>query len=87
MILEQVFGAEDEELRSSPGSNTVHLSQPPPKHMNVDVGACEESTAKGKHSEHTQRQTHVPIVAVAPNLEVLRWTIAAPGTDSSSLSF
>jgi hypothetical protein len=53
MNMEQVFGAEDEEPRSSPGSNTVHLSQPPPEHMDVDVGALEESTAEGQHSEHT----------------------------------
>jgi hypothetical protein len=59
MILEQVFGAEDEEPRSSPGSNTVHLSQPPLEHMDVDVGAREESAAKGQHSEHTQRERHL----------------------------
>jgi hypothetical protein len=47
MNMEQVFGAEDEEPRSSPGSNTVHLSQPPPEHMDVDVGAREEIAAKG----------------------------------------
>jgi hypothetical protein len=39
MNMEQVFGAEDEEPRSSPGSNTVHLSQHPPEHMDVDIGA------------------------------------------------
>jgi hypothetical protein len=44
--MEQVFGAEDEEPRSSPGSNTVHLPQPPPEHMDVDVGARKESAAK-----------------------------------------
>jgi hypothetical protein len=46
MNMEQVSRAEDEELRSSPGSNTVHLSQPPPEHMDVDVGACKESVAQ-----------------------------------------
>jgi hypothetical protein len=50
--MEQVFGAEDKEPRSSLESNTVHLSQPPPEHMDVDVGACEESVAEGQHSEH-----------------------------------
>jgi hypothetical protein len=46
MILEQVFRAEDEEPRSSPGSNTVHLSQPPPERMDVDIGARKESAAQ-----------------------------------------
>jgi hypothetical protein len=55
--------------------------------MDVDVGAREESAAKGQHSEHTQGETPVPIVAEEPNLEVLGRTTAAPGTDSSSLSF
>jgi hypothetical protein len=55
--------------------------------MDVDVGACEESTAEGLHSEHIQGETHVPIIAVEPYLEVLGCTTAAPGTDSSSLSF
>jgi hypothetical protein len=87
MIMEQVFGAEDEEPRSSPGSNTVHLSQPPPEHMDVDVGAREESTADGQHSEHTQGATPIPTVAVEPYFKVLGHTAAAPGTDSSSLSF
>jgi hypothetical protein len=87
MNMEQVFGAEDEEPRSSPGSNTVHLSQPPPEHMDVDVGARKESAAKGHHSEHTQGETCVPTVAVEPYLEVLGRTTRAPGTDSSSLSF
>jgi hypothetical protein len=53
MNMEQVFGAEDEEPRSSPGSNTVHLSQPPPEHMDVDVWARKESAAEGQHSGHT----------------------------------
>jgi hypothetical protein len=87
MILEQVFGAEDEEPWSSPGSNMVQLSQPLPEHMDVDVGAREESATKGQHSEHTQEETPVPTVAEEPNLEVLGRTAAAPGTDSSSLSF
>jgi hypothetical protein len=51
--MEQVFGAEDEEPRSSPGSNMVHLSQLPPEHMDVDVGAREDSIAEGQHSKHT----------------------------------
>jgi hypothetical protein len=87
MNMEQVFGAEDEEPRSSPGSNTVHVSQLPPEHMDVDVGARKESTTEGQHSEHTQGETPVPTVAVEPHLEVLGPTAGAPGTDSSSLSF
>jgi hypothetical protein len=87
MNIEQVFEVEDEESRSSPGSNTVHLLQPPLEHMDVDVGAREESAAEGQHSEHTQEETHVPIVAVEPHLEVLGRTTGALGTDSSSLSF
>jgi hypothetical protein len=87
MNMEQVFGAEDEEPRSSPGSNTVHLSQPPPEHMDVDVGARKDSAAKGQHTEHTQGETPVPTVAVEPHLEVLGRTAGAPGTDSNSLSF
>jgi hypothetical protein len=85
--MEQVFGAEDEEPRSSPGSNTVHLSQPLPEYMDVDVGACKESAAEGQYSGHIQGETHVPTVAVEPHLEVLGHTAGAPGTDSSSLSF
>jgi hypothetical protein len=87
MNMEQVFGAKDEEPRSSPRSNTIHLSQPPPEHMDVDVGAREESAAEGQHSEHTHGETPVPTVAVEPHLEVLGCTVVAPGTDSSSLSF
>jgi hypothetical protein len=87
MNMEQIFGAEDEELRNSPGSNTVYLSQPPPEHMDVDVGAREESVAEGQHNEHTQGETPVPIVVVEPQLEVLGRTAAVPGTNSSSLSF
>jgi hypothetical protein len=85
--MEQVFGAEDEEPRSSLGNNTIHLSQPPPEHMDVDVGSHEESAAKGQHSEHTQGETLVPTLAMEPYLEVLGRTAAAPGTNSSSLSF
>jgi hypothetical protein len=85
--MEQVFGTKDKEPRSSPGNNTVHLSQPPPKHLDVDVGAHEESAAEGQHSEHTQGETPVPTIAVEPHLEVLGRTTTAPGTDSSSLSF
>jgi hypothetical protein len=85
--MEQVFGAEDEEPRSSPGNNMVHLSQPPPEYMDVDVGARKDSVIEGQHSGHTQGETPVPTVAVEPHLEVLRRTAAAPGTDSSSLSF
>jgi hypothetical protein len=85
--MEQVFGAEDEEPQSSPGNNTIHLSQPPPEHMDVDVEACEESAVEGQHSEHTQGETPVPTIAVEPHLEVLGRTATAPGTDSSSLSF
>jgi hypothetical protein len=87
MSMEQVFGAEDEEPRSSLGSNTVHLSQPPPEHMDVDVGALKESAAEGQHSEHTQGETPVSTVAVEPHLEVLGRTAGASGTDSSSLLF
>jgi hypothetical protein len=85
--MEQVSGTEDEEPRSSPGSNMVHLSQPPPEHMDVDVGARKESAAEGQYSGHTQGEIHVPTVAVEPHLEVLGRTVGAPGTDSSSLSF
>jgi hypothetical protein len=85
--MEQVFGAEDEEPQSSPGNNTVHLSQPPPEHMDVDVGARKESAAEGQYSGHTQGEIHVPTEAVEPHLEVLGHTAGAPGTDSSSLSF
>jgi hypothetical protein len=46
MNMEQVFGEEEEEPWSSPGNNTVYLSQPPPKHMDVDVEAREESAAQ-----------------------------------------
>jgi hypothetical protein len=55
--------------------------------MDIDVRACEESAAEGQHTEHTQGETPVPTIAVEPYLEVLGRTAAAPGTDSSSLSF
>jgi hypothetical protein len=87
MNREQAFGAEDEEPWSSLGSNTVHLSQPPPEHMDVGVEARKESATEGQHSGHTQGETPVPTVAVEPHLEVLGRIEAAPGTDSSSLSF
>jgi hypothetical protein len=53
MILEQVFGAEDVEPQSLPGSTTTQLSQAPPEHVDVDRGACEESGVEGQFSEHT----------------------------------
>jgi hypothetical protein len=87
MNMEQVFEAEDEEPQSSPRRNTVHLSQPPPENMDVDVGAREGSAAEGQHNEHIQGETPVPTVVVEPHLEVLGRTTTAPGTDSSSLSF
>jgi hypothetical protein len=87
MILEQVFGAEDVEPQSSPGSTTAQLSQALPEHVDVDRGACEESRLEGQFSEHTQGETHVPTVAEEPNLEVLGSTAAALGTESNALSF
>jgi hypothetical protein len=45
--------------------------------VDVDKGACEESGVEGQFSEHTQGETHVPIVAEEPNLEVLESTAAA----------
>jgi hypothetical protein len=63
MILEQVFGAEDVEPQSSPGSTTAQLSQVPPQHVDVDRGAFKESGAEGQFSEHTQGETHVLTVA------------------------
>ena len=53
MNMEQIFGTKDEEPRSSLGNNTVHLSQPPPEHMDVDVGAHKESTTERQHSKYT----------------------------------
>jgi hypothetical protein len=87
MILEQVFGTEDMVPQSSLESTMAQLSQAPPKHVDVDRGACEESGAKGQFSEHTQGETHVPTVAEEPNLEVLGSTIVALGTESNALSF
>jgi hypothetical protein len=71
MILVQVFGAEDVEPQSSPGSTTAQLSQAPSEHVDVDRGAYEESRAEGQCSEHTQVETHVSTVAEEPNLEML----------------
>jgi hypothetical protein len=65
----------------------AQLSQAPPEYVDVDRGACEESGAKGHFSEHTQGETHVPIVAEEPNLEVLGSRAAALGTESNALSF
>jgi hypothetical protein len=87
MILQQIFGAEDVEPQSSPGSTVAQLSQAPPEHVDVDRGACEESGAEGQFNEHTQGETHVPIVAEEPNLEVLGSTAATLGTESNALSF
>jgi hypothetical protein len=87
MILEQVFGTEDVVPQSSLGSTTAQLSQAPPKHVDVDRGACEESGVKGQFSEHTQGETHVPTVVEEPNLEVLGSIAVALGTESNALSF
>ena len=46
-----------------------------------------ESVAEGLIILHTQRETHVPIVALEPHLEVLGHTTATTGTDLDSLSF
>jgi hypothetical protein len=43
MILQQVFGAEDVEPQSSPGSTTAQLSQAPPEHVDVDRGPCDDA--------------------------------------------
>jgi hypothetical protein len=54
MILEQVFGAEDVEPQSSPGSTMAQLSHvAPPEYVVVDRGACKESGAEGQFSKHT----------------------------------
>ena len=55
--------------------------------MDIDRRACEESRVEGQFSEHTQGEIHVPIVSEESNLEVLRSTIAALGTESNTLSF
>jgi hypothetical protein len=70
-ILEQVFGVEDMEPQSSPGSTTAQLSQASLEHVDVDRGACEESGVEGKFNEHTQGETHVSTMAEEPNLEIL----------------
>ena len=87
MILVQVFGAEGMEPQRSLGSITTQLSQAPLEHVDVDKGACEESGVERQFSEHTQGETHVPIVAEEPNLEVLGSTTTALGTESNALSF
>jgi hypothetical protein len=87
MILEQVFGTENVVPQSSPGSTMAQLSQAPLEHVDVVRGACEGSGAKGQFSEHTHGETHVPTVAEEPNLEVLRSTVVALGTESNALSF
>jgi hypothetical protein len=87
MILEQVFGTEDVVPQSSLGIIMAQLSQAPPKHVDVDRGASEESGAKRQFNEHTQGETHVPTVAEEPNLEVLESTVVALGTKSNALSF
>jgi hypothetical protein len=87
MILEQVFRIEDVVPQSSLGSTMAQLSRAPPEHVDVDIGACEESGAKGQFSEHTQGETHVLTVAEEPNLEVLGSTAVALGIESNALSF
>jgi hypothetical protein len=87
VFLEPVFGAEDVEPQSSPGSTTAQLSQAPLEHVDIDRGACEESGAKGQFSEHTQGEIHVPTLVEEPNLEVLGSTATALGTESNALSF
>ena len=85
--MEEVFGAKAEEPRGSPGSNTVHLSQPCPEHMDVDVEARMESIAEGLLILRTHGETPVPTVVVELHLEVLGHTAATTGTDFDSLSF
>jgi hypothetical protein len=65
----------------------AQLSQAPLEHVEVERGACEESRAVGQFSEHTQGETHVPIVAEEPNLEVLGSIAPTLGTESNALSF
>jgi hypothetical protein len=55
--------------------------------VDVDRGACEESGVEGQFSEHTQEETHLPIIVEEPNLEVLGSTAKALGTESNALSF
>jgi hypothetical protein len=64
MNMEQVFGAEDEELRSSPRSNTVYLSQPPPEHM--DVRVVTRTITGGRTDGQTDERT------------VRRWPLSHP---------
>jgi hypothetical protein len=60
MILQQVFGAEDVEPQSSPGSITAQLSQAPPEHVDVDRGACEERRVEQKgNSVNIHRERHM----------------------------
>ena len=87
MIMEQVLGAEEDEPHSSLRSNTVHLTQPRPERMDIDLEAHEESVAEGLLILRIEGQTTVPIVAVEPHLERLGHTAATTGTDSDSLSF
>ena len=87
MIMEQVFGSEEDEPQSSIGSNTVHLSQPHPEHVDINVEAHEESVAEGLLILRIEGQTTNLIVAVEPHLEVLGHTATTTGTDSNSLSF
>ena len=87
MNMEQVLRVEAEEPQGSPGSITVHLSQPRPEHMDVDIETCKENLAKRFLILRIQGETPVPTVAVEPHLEVLRHTTAAPDTDSDFLSF
>jgi hypothetical protein len=87
MSLQQVFGAEDVEPQSSPGSTTAQLSQAPLEHVDVDRGACEESGTEGQFSEHTQEETHVPTIAEELNLEVLGSTVATLGTSPTLCPF
>ena len=87
MNMEQVFEAEEDEPQSSLGSNIIHLSQPRPEHMDIDVEAHEESIAEGLLILHTQGETTVPIVVVELHLEVIGNITATTCTDSDSLSF
>ena len=53
MIKEEFFGGEAKEPQGSPRSNTVQLSQPRLKHMDVDVETRVESVAEGLLILHT----------------------------------
>ena len=85
--MEQVLGAEEDELQSPQGSNKVHLSQPRTKHMDIDVEAHKESVVEGLLILHAEGQTIISILPVGPHLEVLGHTVATTSTDSGSLSF